>query len=1516
MVKPQELFCALVLPLAAALCQGAGQQGDDLCEFAKPRHAADAGWCAEASAKGSAQPALHVSSDAKVGRYALEAQGAKGQGLYGGLRFTRRADLSACGPQDKVCFWVKQNAASGIYANFGFEEGKNCYRTVSVPNGRWTYVELDMDPKNWLGGRSAWGTMARVAFYTRTFDAPGEHMLLDGLHIRLASGKALEGFRKPEDPGLSSWTFPQQTEKHWILGNKNVAFAIAKRTGRVEGGWNVAARQRYLDALEAVYFVESKSFKKRGDGANDQVERVVAATPSRVKVQCRNAGLPQVSIVKQYDVAADDNKLVRTVTLLNEGAATDWYATPSSRAFLRRSFRDGGFYMGSGYVGPLVPAPEVAAPVRVGRYRISPKGMLLVNRERGHTLAHYRHRVAGHFLFPWISKYVESENVLYYTPSGWQFGLATVALLPGKPASIEEHVMILPGTHHDFLTRDYPKLPAVAARINQLAPRPEWRENIKVYIGTGCDEHIVPTVQQAVELTDEGDILILMNLMGPWTDYPTKGEMPGPFGGKIDGASIRKLVAKLHALSPRVKVSIYTWIISGTWNARPYLQHPDWFRPLNKAGNFVNFFPGCAANYATLVNRPACRDFLLRQYADHLRDWNLDAIYLDGAKTTNVIDWQQNTLTQDADWEDFWLAMRQVCRAAGPDKALFYNGRASLYADISFIEARSEMREANWRDYAGLMTCTKSFVANDPGFVVIPLYWIDRLAVPYVNHFIPLGYRPALGHGSKEVLKRMPFVTAGFELKDVRLVEVGLKPNWQEDADTALESYAMRQGSAVVLGLIGHYGKPVGETVSVDAEACGFARDRVVYAWEFDLANPQELQGRASERDVKEVYQRSGWFLDRTTSVRCAATSVDAAGRVALPLRFDGPMLKVLALTQTPGAVWSVDGRPVHFNLPATSGVALTRKDDLCVEVNCTRARCEVLVPLAGPAWSGHVLLDGKKVSSSAVAVGGGCFAEVPIARGRHEVRWEWRDAATRPSPAAIRCPARVMPGQDLAVEIRSSSPVALTASLSRRPVFARSVDPSAGPTVLSVPKALASGTLVLAAHSPGCEPALAKVAVGEADYAPATQAVFPQAPPPERKVWDVGRTVRGVNVLRAATERWHSGLATAHVASVDPDQLRFEAGSSDWLTSFMGGACAGIEAEGLRVVTLRVQNTFHREFNLRATRYHLHPYKPSSRVFAGLMVDYHSQQGYAKRVALSLGLLDMKRGAKSPEWGSKRRPDQFVELRKLIDEGNDAEITLDLARYAPKAWDGRVWFTVGVEWVAPGRRLLVTVLENRDKATGPVTVGTDFADLKKSFKRPRRVEVPRATFVPVVDGVMDEEAWREAAEIREFVLLDEAGLPSVWTRARLFYDAERLYVGVQCQEPDRTAPLVGNEGIWRDDEVELCFDVDGDPATRHQLIVNARGDSLGLLSVGPWDHKAKCAGQSQKGVWTVEVALPFASLGVQPKVGATWRFNIARHRPASARTNAELITWSVVHATFNAAAEFGALTLRGTAGK
>ena len=78
---------------------------------------------------------------------------------------------------------------------------------------------------------------------------------------------------------------------------------------------------------------------------------------------------------------------------------------------------------------------------------------------------------------------------------------------------------------------------------------------------------------------------------------------------------------------------------------------------------------------------------------------------------------------------------------------------------------------------------------------------------------------------------------------------------------------------------------------------------------------------------------------------------------------------------------------------------------------------------------------------------------------------------------------------------------------------------------------------------------------------------------------------------------------------------------------------------------------------------------------FAGFIIDYHTPEGYVKRVMFGIGMLDRSRwGNDVPGWGNPEKPQHFSNI------GHASTYRLDLKQQAPSNWDGKIWFTVGIQ--------------------------------------------------------------------------------------------------------------------------------------------------------------------------------------------------------------------------------------------
>lgn len=159
------------------------------------------------------------------------------------------------------------------------------------------------------------------------------------------------------------------------------------------------------------------------------------------------------------------------------------------------------------------------------------------------------------------------------------------------------------------------------------------------------------------------------------------------------------------------------------------------------------------------------------------------------------------------------------------------------------------------------------------------------------------------------------------------------------------------------------------------------------------------------------------------------------------------------------------------------------------------------------------------------------------------------------------------------------------------------------------------------------------------------------------------------------------------------------------------------------------------------------------------------------------------------------------------------------------------------------------------------------------------------------VDGKLSEAAWKKAPPIEHFVYYKSLRLASRETVCRILYDAQNLYFGFECSDPDaeglKVAARKRDEHLLCD-SVEVLLDPALDKKTFYHWIVDAGGnlfdaaqrpDASGALAYSPaFDGNAKFAVGKAADRWTAELAIPFSDLGGAPKPGAKWGANVCRN--------------------------------------
>lgn len=148
----------------------------------------------------------------------------------------------------------------------------------------------------------------------------------------------------------------------------------------------------------------------------------------------------------------------------------------------------------------------------------------------------------------------------------------------------------------------------------------------------------------------------------------------------------------------------------------------------------------------------------------------------------------------------------------------------------------------------------------------------------------------------------------------------------------------------------------------------------------------------------------------------------------------------------------------------------------------------------------------------------------------------------------------------------------------------------------------------------------------------------------------------------------------------------------------------------------------------------------------------------------------------------------------------------------------------------------------------------------------------------PVIDGRLDEAAWRTVEAVSGFVerTPNLRADPTDGTRFRVLYDADALYVGVECDDsqPDRIKATTRTRDaftIFADDAVTVKLDPAHDHRTTYGFALNPAGAQLDYIAANEgsfqreWDAVWDGAGTLTDSGWTAEWRIPWKVLGIDP---------------------------------------------------
>lgn len=190
---------------------------------------------------------------------------------------------------------------------------------------------------------------------------------------------------------------------------------------------------------------------------------------------------------------------------------------------------------------------------------------------------------------------------------------------------------------------------------------------------------------------------------------------------------------------------------------------------------------------------------------------------------------------------------------------------------------------------------------------------------------------------------------------------------------------------------------------------------------------------------------------------------------------------------------------------------------------------------------------------------------------------------------------------------------------------------------------------------------------------------------------------------------------------------------------------------------------------------------------------------------------------------------------------------------------------------------------------------------------REKSVTIARTETAPIIDGRLDDPAWRNAATVDDFHQLQpiEYAEASEYTVVYLTYTDTALYVGAMLydSEPDQITARIMRQGelLWPDDYFSVTIDTFHNRRSGYRFLTNPNGvRQEGLyanVTDQQWDWQGiwRTASTRTDDGWMTEIEIPFRTISFDP-TGDTWGINFRR----SVARRDERIAWVSRNRTTN----------------
>jgi hypothetical protein len=190
----------------------------------------------------------------------------------------------------------------------------------------------------------------------------------------------------------------------------------------------------------------------------------------------------------------------------------------------------------------------------------------------------------------------------------------------------------------------------------------------------------------------------------------------------------------------------------------------------------------------------------------------------------------------------------------------------------------------------------------------------------------------------------------------------------------------------------------------------------------------------------------------------------------------------------------------------------------------------------------------------------------------------------------------------------------------------------------------------------------------------------------------------------------------------------------------------------------------------------------------------------------------------------------------------------------------------------------------------------------------PKQLPAVRVTKPIKIDGLINEEGWKDAPEMTNLVefrpTVGAIEKPETKTVSYLLYDDEGIYFGGFCYERTKDSiatELVGRDGFGTNDYMGLIFDTYYDKQNGFEYFITPLGEQWDAKMTNngedfSWNAVWKSGAVIHNNGWSFEMFIPYSAIRFGKKDVQNWGLNITRRR----RKTEQQYTWNPIDPNVN----------------